>query len=96
MKLLVIPLAFSLGILSVIVLLALRTDDPNGKTVLNIAWDGPYALKVPSSEVTVDSLGHKTLTIRPLLTADSEASTRGSTSFASPIPPSVVDSRSRE
>lgn len=68
MKLLTIPLAFALGILCVIVLLALRTDDQDGKTVLELEWDGPYALQVPSSEITVDSLGHKSLTIRPPFT----------------------------
>jgi hypothetical protein len=65
MKLLTVTLVLVLGVLGVVLFLATRTSDQNGRTALNIAWDGPYALRVPESTIASDSQGNKSLTIRP-------------------------------
>jgi hypothetical protein len=67
MKLLIITSTLALAVLSIILVFANRDEDQNGKTALDITWDGPYALQVPSGKVTADVHGNKSLTIRPQL-----------------------------
>jgi hypothetical protein len=67
MKLIAVILAFAFGILSAVLFLAMRHDDQNGRTALNITWDGPYALRVAGTRIVSDTQDNKSLMIQPRL-----------------------------
>jgi hypothetical protein len=65
--LITILFVFAFGLLSAVLFLVMSYDDQKERSVLDIAWDGPYALQVNGTQIVSDAQKNMSLKVQPRL-----------------------------